>query len=175
MSTRELSAAVLVTVVALGTSPVLAGPGLGKQATPEQVAAMDISVAPDGTNLPAGSGTAAAGKVVYELKCQSCHGAEGAGGEGTADPLVGGVGSLASNAPMKTVGSFWPYATTLFDYTRRAMPLDAPMTLTDDEVYAVSAYILQLNGIIEADAVMNADTLPKVSMPNRDGFVNVLE
>ncbi|MEJ2239816.1 MAG: cytochrome c [Gemmatimonadales bacterium] len=131
---------------------------------------MDISIAPDGANLPSGSGTPAAGKIVYEMNCMRCHGAEAASGEKLADPLVGGIGSLSGAAPKKTVGSFWPYATTLFDYTRRAMPLDAPMSLTDDEVYAVTAYILSLNGIIESDAVMNAQTLPKVEMPNRNGF-----
>ena len=133
---------------------------------------MDLSITPDGGNLPAGSGTAAQGKVVYEARCASCHGAAGQGGEGLADPLVGGTGSLTSKAPLKTVGSYWPYATTLFDYTRRAMPLDAPLSLSDDEVYAVSAYLLALNGIIEFDAVMTEQTLPQVEMPNREGFVS---
>jgi len=148
------------------------GPGLGRAATAEQVAAWDISIAPDGATLPAGSGTPAQGMAVYAAKCQSCHGDGGAGGEGLADPLVGGMGSLDGDKPMKTVGSYWPYATTLFDYTRRAMPLDAPMSLSDDEVYAVSAYVLSLNGIIGEADEMNAQTLPKVQMPNRAGFVN---
>ena len=136
------------------------------------LAAWDISIDPTGATLPEGSGDAVAGAAVYTAKCESCHGAGASGGEGLADPLVGGIDTLTSDAPVKTVGSFWPYATTLFDYTRRAMPLDAPMTLSDDEVYAVSAYILSLNGIIGETDEMNAQTLPKVQMPNRDGFVS---
>src|SRR6266571_3579728 len=89
-----------------------------------------------------------------------------------ADPLAGGIGSLAGKAPQRTVGSYWPYATTLFDYVRRAMPITNPLSLSDDEVYAVSAYVLFLNGIVGEDAVMNAQTLPQVKMPNRDGFVS---
>ena len=152
---------------------VSAGPDLGEKATPNKVAAADISIPPDGTNLPAGGGTSAVGELIYQSNCLRCHGIDAVSGEGLADPLAGGIGSLASAAPKKTVGSYWPYATTLFDYIRRAMPLDAPMTLTDNEAYAVSAYILQLNGIIELDAIMNAETLPKVIMPNRDGFKRI--
>jgi S-disulfanyl-L-cysteine oxidoreductase SoxD len=153
------------------TSGVLAdGPNLGRVVSPEEIAIFDISIAPDGANLPRGSGTPAQGEVVYRAACQSCHGEHGAGKPN--DPLVGGQGTLAGEAsPVKTVGSFWPYATTLFDYVRRAMPLTAPKSLTDDQVYAVCAYILSLNGIIGADDTMNAKTLPAVRMPNRDGFV----
>lgn len=175
MSTCKPTPWVFFTTIAVSALPAIAGPDLGRKMPPEEVAAMDISITPTGTNLPPGNGTPAEGKVVYEEKCMRCHGPEAAGGEGSADPLVGGIGSLSSEAPKKTVGSYWPYATTLFDYTRRAMPLDAPMSLTNDDVYAVSAYILHLNGIIEADAVVNAQSLPKVEMPNRDGFVKVLE
>ena len=107
---------------------------------------------------------------MYAAKCESCHGPKGVGKP--ADSLVGGKGTLASPNPVRTVGSYWPYATTLFDYTRRAMPTTAPMSLTDEQVYAVTAYVLHLNGIIPADAVMNAQTLPQVKMPNRDGFVS---
>ena len=146
------------------------GPGLGRAATPQELAAWDISSPPSGAGLPAGGGSVKQGEAVYAGKCAACHGANGAGKP--ADPLVGGVGSLASANPVRTVGSYWPYATTLFDYVRRAMPTNAPMSLTDDEVYAVSAYILHLNGIVAADAVMNARTLPQVKMPNRDGFVD---
>lgn len=149
----------------------LAGPDLGREATPGEIAAWDISVAPDGATLPPGSGTAREGAEVYQAKCLSCHGEDGAGGDGLADALVGGIGSLGGERPVKTVGSYWPYATTLFDYVRRSMPYDAPMSLSDDEVYAVSAYLLALNGIIgEADR-MDAESLPEVRMPNRDGFV----
>ena len=145
-------------------------PNLGKPIDEAAIAAWDISILPDGTGLPKGSGTPAQGAVIYAEKCVACHGEKGAGKPN--DQLVGGRGSLSGEqAPVKTVGSFWPYATTLFDYVRRAMPLNAPKSLSNDEVYAVSAYILQLNGIIAENAVMNVQTLPKVQMPNRDGFV----
>jgi cytochrome c len=134
------------------------------------IAAWDISIPPSGAGLPKGGGTARQGVQVYEQKCQSCHGAKGAGKP--ADPLVGGAGTLASKVPVRTVGSYWPYATTLFDYVRRAMPITNPLSLTDEEVYAVSAYVLYLNGIISVDDELNARTLPLVRMPNRDGFVN---
>jgi cytochrome c len=146
------------------------GPNLGRTPTPQEIRAADISIPPSGAGLPAGSGDAKQGAQVYASKCLACHGEKGAGKP--ADALVGGVGSLATPKPVRTVGSFWPYATTLFDYTRRAMPLQNPKSLTDDEVYAVSAYILYLNGIIAENAPMNAQTLPQVKMPNRDGFVD---
>jgi cytochrome c len=146
------------------------GPNLGATPSAAMLAAMDTSIPPSGAGLPAGSGTVAQGQKVYETKCQTCHGAKGAGTP--ADPLVGGIGSLASGKPMRTVGSYWPYATTLFDYVRRAMPTNAPQTLSNDEVYAVSAYVLNLNGIVPESAVMNAQTLPQVKMPNRDGFID---
>ena len=145
-------------------------PALGAQATPEEIARYDISIPPSGAGLPKGSGTAREGAKVYEQKCQACHGAKGAGKP--ADALAGGHGTLASRTPLRTVGSYWPYATTLFDYVRRAMPLTAPLSLSDDEVYAVSAYVLYLNGIIAEDLAMNAQSLPQVKMPNRDGFVS---
>ncbi|HUP94984.1 MAG TPA: cytochrome c [Burkholderiales bacterium] len=145
-------------------------PNLGLAATPEQIRAWDISIPPSGEGLPPGSGTAKQGAAVYAAKCQSCHGAKGAGKP--ADALVGGVGTLADANAVRTVGSYWPYATTLFDYVRRAMPTNAPMSLTNDEVYASSAYILYLNGIIAEDVPMNAQTLPAVKMPNRDGFLS---
>jgi cytochrome c len=145
-------------------------PNLGRVATAEEVAAWDISIAPSGAGLPKGGGSARQGLQVYEQKCLACHGAKGVGKP--ADVLVGGVGSLASKAPLRTVGSYWPYATTLFDYVRRAMPIANPLSLSDDEVYAVSAYVLFLNGIVDEDAQMNAQTLPQVKMPNRDGFIS---
>jgi cytochrome c len=153
-----------------GPQPPSQGPNLGRAAAAEEIAAWDISIPPSGAGLPAGSGSVKQGAAVYVANCQACHGEKGAGKP--ADALVGGIGTLASNNPVRTVGSYWPYATTLFDYVRRAMPTTAPMSLTNDEVYAVSAYILNLNGIIAADAVMNAQTLPQVKMPNRDGFVD---
>ncbi len=148
---------------------------LGTPASTEAIAQADLSITPDGDNLPAGSGTHAQGQIVFDTKCASCHGVYGAGIEGGLEPLVGGIGTLNTDAPVKTVGSFWPYSTTLFDYVRRSMPLDAPMTLTDEEVYALCAYLLAENGIIDKTAVMTAETLPKVQMPNRAGFVSQWE
>ena len=145
------------------------GPELGRVATPEEVAAYQPVVLPDGSGLPSGRGTAVGGLRVYAAKCLACHGPGGQ--DGPFPPLVGGQGSLASASPVRTVGSYWPYATTLFDYTRRAMPYDRPGSLKADELYAVTAYLLAENGILADDAEMNAETLPRVEMPNRDGFV----
>jgi hypothetical protein len=169
MFTRNLAAATLLLLCTLANTNAET-PNLGRPLTPEDVAPWDISIAPDGTGLPPGSGTMAQGETVYVAACQGCHGERGAGKPN--DALVGGQGSLAANGmPIKTVGSFWPYATTLFDYIRRAMPLNAPKSLTNDQVYAVCAYILQLNGIIGANDTMDARSLPAVRMPNHDGFV----
>src|SRR5260370_38822048 len=142
---------------------------VGRAPTPEEVKAFDISVAPDGTGLPEGSGTPAQGKDVYASKCAKCHGGQGQGGDESA--LVGGQGTLKSAKPLKTVGSYWPYATTLFDYVNRAMPYKQPGTMTSNQVYAVVAFVLQLNGIIGENVVMDARSLPQVKMPNRGGFV----
>jgi cytochrome c len=143
--------------------------GIGRTPTPEQVKAWDISIGPDGAGLPEGSGTAVEGQEVYQRRCERCHGANAAGGDEA--PLAGGQGSLATPKPLKTVGSYWPYATTLWDYTNRAMPFKNPGMLTPSQVYAVVAYILHRNGIIGEKDVMNAKTLPQVRMPNRDGFI----
>lgn len=145
-------------------------PAFGVPATADLVTAWDISVPPTGAGLPTGGGTAREGAAVFLQKCAACHGERGAGKP--ADPLVGGIGTLATNAPLRTVGSYWPYATTLFDYTRRAMPLTNPMSLSNDEVYAVSAYLLFLNGIVGEDERLDAQSLAKVRMPNRDGFIS---
>jgi S-disulfanyl-L-cysteine oxidoreductase SoxD len=172
MSTRKsvYAAAVPALVLALAT-PALAqqGPRLGKPISAEDLAPWDISIGPDGAGLPPGSGTVKDGEAIFAAKCQPCHGAKGAGTPN--DRLVGGQGSLPGDKPpVKTVGSFWPYATTLFDYIRRAMPLPESKSLTSDEVYGVVAYLLNLNGVVPDDATMNAQTLPKVMMPNREGF-----
>jgi mono/diheme cytochrome c family protein len=167
MHNRVIAASALLSVsaAALGETP-----DLGRPATPQEIAPWDISIAPDGAGLPPGGGTPQQGELVYAVKCLPCHGEKGAGKPN--DQLVGGLGTLPGDqTAVKTVGSFWPYATTLFDYVRRAMPFDAPKSLNNDDVYAVCAYILQLNGIIDQSAVMNAQTLAKVQMPNRDGFV----
>ena len=145
-------------------------PAFGAAVSAEEIARFDISIPPSGAGLPGGNGTAKQGAAVYGAKCLACHGEKGAGKP--ADALAGGIGSLATARPVRTVGSYWPYATTLFDYVRRAMPLNAPLSLTNDEVYAVSAYVLFLNGIVGEDAVMSAQTLPQVKMPNREGFVS---
>lgn len=143
--------------------------GVGRAPSAEEEKAWAISVLGDGRGLPEGSGTVAEGREVYDRRCKRCHGEGGKGGDEA--PLVGGNGTLATPKPLKTVGSYWPYATTFFDYVRRAMPFKDPGTLSANQVYAVSAYILHLNGIIKETDAMNAQTLPKVAMPNRDGFV----
>jgi cytochrome c len=142
---------------------------VGRPPTPEELRAIDIDVEPDGQGLPAGRGTAVDGKAVYTRRCETCHGPTGT--EGPQDVLVGGKGSLATAKPQKTVGSYWPYATTLWDYVRRAMPFDHPGTLTADEIYSVTAYVLFLNGIVGEQDVLDKTTLPQVKMPNRNGFV----
>jgi mono/diheme cytochrome c family protein len=144
--------------------------GVGQPATPQQIRDLGSAIAPDGSGLPEGSGTVAAGREVFAAKCASCHGERAEGGVGPV--LVGGQGTLATAKPLKTVGSFWPYATTVWDYVNRAMPFDEPGLLKAPEVYAVVAYILNLNGIIGNNQVMDAKSLPKVKMPNRDGFVS---
>jgi S-disulfanyl-L-cysteine oxidoreductase SoxD len=161
----------LCAALAIIATPALAqAPQFGQPISPADLAPWDISIGPDGAGLPAGRGTPAQGTTVYAAKCQACHGEKGAGTPN--DRLVGGQGSLAPDkAPVKTVGSYWPYATTLFDYIRRAMPYTDSQSLTPDEVYAVSAYILNLNGIIGENDTMDAQSLPKVRMPNRDGFI----
>jgi len=157
----------LVTAVLLeAQSPTF---GVGRPATAEEVRDVGAAIAPDGSGLPDGSGTVAAGRDVFVAQCARCHGPKGEGDIGPV--LVGGQGTLRTVRPLKTVGSFWPYATTLWDYINRAMPFDKPGLLKPSEVYAVAAYILNLNGIIKDTDVMDAKSLPKVTMPNRDGFV----
>ncbi len=144
---------------------------IGTPATPEEIRARDISVAPDGTGLPVGHGTAIQGRAVYGAKCAGCHGKRGQG-SAAMPALAGGRGTLASDDPLPTVGSYWPYATTVWDYIHRGMPYQNPGSLTPNQVYSVTAYVLFMNKIIEADFELNQDTLPKVKMPNRDGFVS---
>src|SRR5579864_2778061 len=144
-------------------------PNLGRELTPEEVKKIDITIATDGTGLPPGSGSVSAGATVYAQKCQSCHGAQGSGKP--QDQLTGGVGTLASAKPVKTPVSYWSSATTIFDYVRRAMPINAPQSLTNDEAYAVTAYLLSIDGVVPKDTVLDAKSLPRVNMPNREGFV----
>ena len=173
MSMPSVTAVVmLLLAVATSTSSVAQEtPKLGRPATPAEIAGWDISIPPDGTGLPPGNGTPEQGAVVYTQKCQSCHGEKGAGKPN--DQLVGGQGTLTSKSPVRTIGSYWPYATTVFDYVRRAMPYTESKSLTNDEVYAVTAYLLHVNGIIGAQDAMNAQSLPRVKMPNRDNFIVV--
>jgi S-disulfanyl-L-cysteine oxidoreductase SoxD len=163
---------VLASTVALAQSspdPAQNKPNLGRPITEAEIAGWDISILPDGTGLPPGSGTPEQGAKVFAAKCALCHGPEGKGG--TAAAVVGGAPLTNGIDTPKTIANFWPYATTLFDFTRRAMPWQQPRTLTNDEVYALTAYILSLNKIIGPTETMNAQSLPKVRMPNRDGFV----
>ena len=152
------------------------GPGLGKPLTEADIAAWDISIEPDGKGLPPGGGTPAQGARIYAEKCAPCHGSEGKGGVAGVTaaplaPLVGGGPITDISAATKRIANFWPYPTTVFDYIRRSMPWQQPRTLTDDEVYSLTAYILALNKLIGDNDTMNAETLPKVRMPNRDGFI----
>jgi S-disulfanyl-L-cysteine oxidoreductase SoxD len=168
MSTRRLFPAVFLACAVTSSAALAEGPNLGKPIDPADIAAWDITVLPDGTGLPPGSGTPAQGAPIYAEKCAFCHGENGKGGRNAA--LVGGGPLDRINAP-KTIANYWPYATTVFDFTRRAMPWQAPRTLSNDEVYALTAYMLALNKLIGENDVMNAETLPKVRMPNRDGFI----
>ena len=150
----------------------------GTTATEQEIATVAIAIPADGKGLPPGKGDYASGMTVYETACAACHGADPKGVTGLPDMpsgaalrLIGGRGSLASSNPVVTVESYWPYATTLFDYIRRAMPFSAPGSLSNDEGYAVTAYILAESNIIDKTTVIDAETLPKVRMPNRDGFI----
>lgn len=150
----------------------------GTTATEQEIAAVAIAIPADGKGLPPGKGDYASGMTVYETACAACHGTDLKGVIGLPDMpsgaalrLIGGRGTLASSNPVVTVESYWPYATTLFDYIRRAMPFSAPGSLSNDEGYAVTAYILAESNIIDKTTVIDAETLPKVQMPNRDGFV----
>lgn len=170
----KITIAILVSTL-IGTNLLagerLTGPKLGRHASPAQIAEWQISVMPDGSGLPAGQGSVMQGKVVYVEQCQSCHGPDGQGA--SADQLAGASMALTDAWPEKTIGTYWPYATTLFDFNRRSMPMQAPGSLSNDEVYAVTAYLLYLNGIITEKTILNALSLMKVRMPNRDGFIDV--
>ncbi|MBT5031001.1 MAG: c-type cytochrome [Proteobacteria bacterium] len=159
---------ILVALTLGSTAALAAGPNLGIPVTQDDIAAWDINVLPDGTGLPPGSGTAAQGSDIFAVKCAWCHGVNGVGG--THHSLVGGE-PLKGMGSSKTIYNFWPYATTIFDLVRRSMPYIQPRTLSNEEVYALTAYILAINDLIDEKDVMNAETLPQVQMPNRDGFV----
>lgn len=143
---------------------------LGDPISESDVIPWDISITPDGRGLPPGAGTAVEGAAIYADKCSACHGE--AAKNGPAGSMAGGIGQLSQGEHKKTLGSYWPYPTTVFDYVRRAMPYQSPGSLTDKEVYAVTAYLLNLSGIVSKHYVLDADSLPFVRMPNRDGFVS---
>jgi S-disulfanyl-L-cysteine oxidoreductase SoxD len=175
------AAAAIATMVSFGLAGAQGYPSkfeFGQPATEQEIAAVAIAIPADGRGLPPGKGDYAAGKRVYETNCAACHGADLLGVANIPDMpsgaqlrLIGGRGTLTSQKPILTVESYWPYATTLFDYIRRAMPFQAPGSLTSDDIYAVAAYILVEAKIVDKSAVLDAQTLPKVQMPNRDGFI----
>jgi cytochrome c len=166
-----LVAAACATAPRMSSKPPAPTVGLGKPISEADIGPWNIDIrTSDGRGLPAGRGSVADGKKIYEAKCLECHGAEAKGGS-VYGPMVGGIGSFTTDRRVVTPGSMYPYAPILFDYIRRSMPMDKPQTMTNDEIYAVSAYILHLNGLAPADAVMDAAAMPKVQMPNRDGFI----
>lgn len=169
------SAIAILALAAMSTGAAIAGEGkrygVGTVASPEQIAAWDIDVRPDGQGLPAGGATALDGEELYIERCSACHGEFGEA-VGRYPVIMGGEGSLTSEDPVKTPGSYWPYASTLWDYIYRAMPFGEAQTLTVDETYAVVAYVLYLNDVVEDDFVLDQSSLATVVMPNADGFVD---
>src|SRR6202166_5174222 len=171
MRMRELYTVLAIVVLAGAISAQAQSRyGIGRPAASAEIAGWNIDIDRYGNNLPPGSGSVGRGHEIFDQQCSACHGASGEGGIG--DQLAGGQGTMASKKPIRTVGSYWPYAPTLFDYIRRAMPQNAPESLSNDDVYAVSAYILSLNGLLSAEAILDARTLSEVKMPNRKMFVD---
>ena len=172
LSFKHLVAIILLlgTGAALSAEPPQAG--FGRPATPAEIEAADIDVRADGAGLPPGHGSVEEGATIFAAQCAACHGAGGEAPINASLRLTGGHGTLTTPSAVMTVGSYWPYAPTLFDYIRRAMPFNAPRSLTDDQVYAVTAYVLRLNDVIADGTVLDAASLSQVRMPNRDGFVN---
>jgi S-disulfanyl-L-cysteine oxidoreductase SoxD len=166
----SLAAALALALIASASIASAADHGLGAKATPEQIAGWNIDVRPDGQGLPDGQGSVSEGETIYEAQCAACHGTFGESNEYIA--LSGGVGSLATSQPVRTVGSKLNFAPTLFDYINRAMPFPNSKSLTPSQVYAVASYVLNLNEIVPADFVANRESLVAVKMPNRDGFVS---
>src|SRR5882724_506226 len=169
MRRLEVAALSVIALICTTRAEAQSPYGIGRVATPAEIAGWSIDVGADGSTLPPGSGSVSHGSEVFEQQCAACHGAKGEGGVG--DRLVGGQGTLGTPKPVRTVGSYWPYAPTLFDYIRRAMPQNAPQSLSNNDVYAVSAYILSLNGLLPADATLDAKSLAAIKMPNRNMFV----
>lgn len=172
MSMPSRLRASLTAALLFGATNAVAGgmpttPNLGRPIAEAELAGLTPRIFPDGRGLPRGQGSAATGKPIFAAKCASCHGPEGIGGSG--GQLIS-HGRLTGPDPDPAINNYWPFATTIFDFTRRAMPMTAPGSLSDDEVYALTAYLLNLGGVIGIDDVIDATTLPQVRMPNRDGF-----
>src|SRR5882724_1639435 len=165
----RVAVAALAVLTSVASARAQSAYGIGRAATPAEIAGWNIDIGRDGSGLPPGSGTVAHGREVFAQQCAACHGEKGEGGIG--DKLAGGQGTIATAKPVRTVGSYWPYAPTLFDYIRRAMPQNAPQSLSNEDVYAVSAYVLNLNGLLAADATLDAKTLAAIKMPNHSMFV----
>lgn len=163
-----LSFALLIPALTLAETT----PNLGQPTTSAQVKQWNTDIFPNGEGLPSGKGTALYGKKVYQKYCVSCHGIKGIGA--SADELAGAKHGLTDNPPDKTIGTYWPYATTIFDFTRRAMPLDNPGSLNNSQLYAVTAYLLYLNNIIDENTIIDAQSLPHIKMPNRNGFISAI-
>ncbi len=167
----------ILVLIAIGISFLFADtkntPRLGQEITSEEIAKWDISIFPDGEGLPEGQGSVHEGEKIFQSKCIACHGKNGLGH--TADQLAGAQMSLTSQYPEKTIGSYWPYATTLFDFIRRSMPMNAPGSLTNNETYSLTAYLLYLNNLFDKDGKMTAKELVEVKMPNQNGFINIYE
>jgi S-disulfanyl-L-cysteine oxidoreductase SoxD len=172
MSTHKSLAAVVLALAFTAAPAFAENTGLGKPISEADIANWDIAILPDGSNLPPGSGTPAQGATIYAQQCLACHGEGGKGGVAPgAGPLVGGQPLASGIETQKTIANYYPYATTIFDYIRRGMPFQSPRSLKDDEVYALTAYILSLNKLIGENDVIDAKTLPQVKMPNRDNFI----
>jgi S-disulfanyl-L-cysteine oxidoreductase SoxD len=166
---RRIIAAAFAALASAAAARAQSPYGIGRVATPAEIAGWNIDIGRDGSGLPPGNGSVSHGREVFAQQCAACHGEKGEGGVG--DKLVGGQGTIATPKPVRTVGSFWPYAPTLFDYIRRAMPQTAPQSLSNEDVYAVSAYVLNLNGLLPDNATLDARSLAAIKMPNRDKFV----
>ena len=172
MCTRKTIAAATLALACSAGAALAQSPGLGKPLTDADIKQWDIAILPDGTNLPPGNGTPAQGAKIFAEKCSACHGNAAKGGVAPFYPaLVGGQPLTNGIETPKTIANYYAYATTIFDYTRRGMPYNAPRSLTDNEVYALTAYILSLNKLIGDNDVMDAKALPQVKMPNRDNFI----
>jgi cytochrome c len=169
---RIFSLAIAATLLAAVSVDAAERLGIGSPISPEEIHGWNIDVRGDGAGLPSGAGTAALGREIFANRCAKCHGDEGQG-DGRGPALKGGIGSLKTDHPIMTIGSYWPFAPTIFDYVRRAMPLDASQSLTSDEAYSLTAYLLYINGLIQdQNAGLSQSNLPLIRMPNSDGFIS---